>query len=117
RFELVASLLRLFPDLLLLGNDNPQPTRRGEEFKQRNRIRIFVESLAHGYDQHLVGRTRRALCRRLEATQRFDHIAHELQSHRFCITGREYVDDAATNREGTVLLDRILTRKSRIDEQ
>jgi hypothetical protein len=35
----------------------------------------------------------------VEAPERFDHVADELQSHGFDITGGEYVDDAATDSE------------------
>src|SRR5262249_48776917 len=99
RFELITNLLRLFPDLLLLRDHNPKTARRGEELKQRNRICLFVEPLAHRNDQQLVGGACRSLSRWIEPPQRFDHVADELQSHGFDITGREYVDDAATDSE------------------
>src|SRR5262245_19535265 len=116
-FELGANLLRLFPNLLLLGDHKAQTTRRGEELEQRNRILLFVKSLAHGHDEQLIGCAGGTLCRWIEAPQRFDHIPHELDAHRFGVTRREYVDDAATNRKRAMLLDRILTRKAGINEK
>jgi len=116
-FELVANLLRLFPDLLFLRDHKPQATRRREELEQRNRILLFVKPLAHGHDEQLIGCAGRTLCRWIEAPQRFDHVPHELDAHRFGVTRREYVDNAATNRKRAVLLDRILSRKARINEK
>src|SRR5262245_66393703 len=97
-FKLVTNFLRLFADLLLFRDHNPKTAGRGKELEQWNRIRLFVEPLAHRNDQQLVGCARRSLSRWIEAPERFDHVADELQSHGFDVTGGEYVDEAATDR-------------------
>jgi hypothetical protein len=39
------------------------------------------------------------------------------RTHRLRIRSREDVDDAAANREGAVLVDRVFTREAGVDEQ
>ena len=70
-----------------------------------------------GNDHHLIGRAGRALCCRVEAAQRLDHVADELDADRFGIGRRKHVDDAAADGERAVLVDRILAREAGIDQQ
>ena len=78
---------------------------------------VVIESFANRDDQELIGGSRRSLRGRVEAPERFDHVADELNPDRFEIAGREHVNDAAANREGAVLVHGILASEARIDEQ
>ena len=65
----------------------------------------------------LIGRARRSLRRRIEASQAFHGVADELDADRLGVSRRKHVDDAAANGEGAVFVNRILARKARVDEQ
>ena len=79
--------------------------------------RRVVESFADGNDEDLIGRAGRSLRRRIEPSQRLDHVADELDAHRLGVGRRKHIDDAAANREGAVLVDRILASEPGVDEQ
>src|SRR4051812_23458623 len=81
------------------------------------RRRLFVEPLPYWNDQQLVHSGGGALRGRIESAQRFHHVADELETDRLGIAGRKDVDDAASDREGSMLFNRVLPRKSCIDEQ
>jgi hypothetical protein len=60
------------------------------------------------------GRSRRG---RIKTPERLNHVANELHSHRFAIGRRKYVDDAAANRKGAVLIDWIFADEAAVHQQ
>ena len=117
RFELVADLARLLLDLFVLGHDDVEAVRRARKSSTGTSSLVVVEPFAHRNDNELIGRAGGSLRRRVEPAQRLDHVADELDAHRFGSRRGKYVDDAAANREGAVLVYGILTSEARVDEQ
>ena len=78
---------------------------------------FVVEPLANGHDRDLVDGAGRPLRRRIEAAQRLDHVADELEPHRLDVAGGKHIDDAAADGERAVLVDRVLAREAGVNEQ
>ena len=107
----------LLLDESILRDDQTHPVRGAQSIDRPAQVIVVIESFANGDDQELIGGSRRSLRGRVEAPERFDHVADELNPHRFGIAGREHVEDAAANREGAMLVYWILTSEARVDEQ
>ena len=67
-------------------------TPPGNRARQRRRRRTVRRN-----DVHLIRRARRALRRRIEASQALDRVADELDANRLGIGGGKHVDDAAAD--------------------
>ncbi len=67
RLELLPYFLRLLLDLLLLRHQQAQRACGRKEVEHRDRIRVAVESLAHGNNQQLIEDAGGSLRRRIES--------------------------------------------------
>ena len=116
--KLVAELDGLLLNEVQFRDDPVHPARcSGHEVSDRDKRLAVVESLARGYELHLIGLPRRALCRRIETANRLDHVANKLHAHGFDSSRWKHVDDSASNGEGSVLIDGVFAGETSIDQQ
>ncbi len=117
RLELVAHFARLFFHLLTLRDEQLHAPGGAKELDHGDRLLFLLETFPHRHDEHLVSGPGRALRGGIEASQRLDHVANELDAHGLGVARGEDVHDPAAYGEGAVLIHRVFTREPGVDEQ
>lgn len=115
--QLLADPRRLLLHQVAFGDHDPCTVGGREEFEDRQALVLVVKPLANGNDSDAVDGGGRPLRRRIEPSERLDHITDEFQPHRFGIARREDVDDATADGERTVFVDRIGSSEPGVDQQ
>ncbi len=106
--------------LIGLRHGHQPARRRGQVVEDRglaSRGDGRIGLLAHRHDEELVEGLDRSLRARVEAPDRLDQVADELDADRPDLVGGIDVEDAAAHAVLTVVVDRILTVVSRLGEQ
>ena len=117
RSDLVDDLSSLRAGVLRLRDEQTDaPRARHVVQERRRRIRV-LEALAERDDRDLVERRDRSLRGGVIPSDGFDRVADELDADRLLVPGGIEVDDPAAHEELAVLIDRILPRVPRLDEQ
>ena len=91
--------------------DRRAAIRHGEAVGRR-----VADVFANRHDQRVVDGLDRALRRRVEAADRLDRVADELDAQRVHVAGGEDVHDAAADAELAVLVHRVFRREPRLGE-
>ena len=125
RLDLLAPLLDLRAHVLRLGHDDAHRPRRAQIVEDGRRwrrgtsgdlSRVWPSGFPHRHDLKLIQRFDRALGPRIEAADRLDRVADELDADGRILAGGIDVENAAAQRELAVLVDRILPLVAAVDE-
>ena len=114
--QLVEKLRDVGVHLVAFGDDDAGIASAGQVVEDR-RAAVVTKDVAQRHDGQLIDRRHRSLRAGVVRAERLDRVADELEAHRVSGAGRENVQDAATARELTVFVGRILAAEAGIDEQ
>ena len=113
RLRLPDELVGLSGRVLFFNQDEGQVAIAGQIVEEGRRARF----LGQRNDGSLIECFDRALSRWVVPANRLDGFADELDANRIVGAGRKIVDDAATNTELAVLIDRIFARESGVGQK
>ena len=111
--DLLGEPGRLRGHFLFFENDEREVAIVGKVVEKGRRARF----LGQRDNRRLIERLDRSLCRWIVPADGFDVVADELDTDRIVGTGRKVIDDAATDAEFAVLVDRIFARKAGIGQE